>query len=117
MEKATNIDGINMTISNVDKTVQGLSFYTNKQIMFLPVNVADNFNNLVAYDASECSITKISRVNFVGLGRLRSLALVGNQIEKIYIETFEDLKNLEILWLCKNNSKYNRFYLFNTDFL
>ena len=95
-----------MTISNVDSSIRGLSFYTNKKIMFLPVNVAESFNNLIAYDASECSITIISRENFAGMEHLRSLALVGNQIEKIYSDVFEGLENLEHLWMCKN-SKYD----------
>lgn len=101
MEKITKIDGMDATIAETNYSILGLSFYTNKKVFYLPVDVAERFPNLVAYDASECAIKKISKANFVGLEKLRSLALVENHIEKIYSNTFEDLVELEYLWLCK----------------
>jgi hypothetical protein len=101
MEKTTRIDGKYVSIASKNDSILGLSFYTNKNIFYLPVYLAGSFPNLIAYDGSECSIREISKANFAGLTNLKSLALVENEIVKIFSNTFEDLVELEYLWLCE----------------
>jgi Leucine-rich repeat (LRR) protein len=95
----------------------------NKKIFYLPDKIGDAYPNLIIVRAGNCSITAISRQNFKGLTKLKSVLLHHNQIkevengafkglielknvhlsynqiEKILSETFEGLKILEILSL------------------
>ena len=102
MRTSTIIDESNVKISTFDDTVHGLTFYSNIKILFLPVEVSKKFPNLIAFSADETSIRDLSKENFRGLQNLQSLSLVNNKIERIYSDTFKDLKSLEILWLGKN---------------
>lgn len=99
MKSKIIIDEYNETISTKDDAILALSFYTNKKIQYLPVKVAESFPNLIAYGADNTSVKEISKENFKGLTKLRTLGLIGTEIEKIYSDTFEDLVNVEVLWL------------------
>jgi hypothetical protein len=94
---------VNTTINSPGKTigrketVPGLSFWFNKKIFYLPINVSESFPNLVVYGANGCSVKTISKVNFRGLKKLIRLDLGYNEIAFIPDDTFEDLKALE--WL------------------
>lgn len=101
MQQASRIRGQNVVISSVDDSILGLTFLGNKNIRYLPINVAGSFPNLIAYGASDTSISEIWKDNFKNLRQLRALSLFKNQIEIIFSDTFEDLKNLEFLWLGK----------------
>lgn len=84
-----------------DDRVEGLYFWKNKKIRFLPEKVAERFPHLLMYAAWECSLTEISKSNFRSLARLTFLGLSQNQIEKIAGNTFEDLASLEHLFLSR----------------
>jgi Leucine rich repeat len=99
MTIATRIDRKETIISTRDDSVEALTFERNKQIFVLPENVNKAFSNLWAYDASFCSVQEICHNNFDGLTNLHYLKLDENQIEKIFSDTFEDLKMLEFLSL------------------
>lgn len=101
MEDITSIKEPDMTISNFDVAVQGLAFYDNPKIFFLPIYVVENFPNLKMYWANNCSLKVISYQNFKGLRKLTVLKLNANQIEKINSDTFNDFVNLEELDLSK----------------
>jgi Leucine rich repeat len=106
MDKMTTIDSKETTIGltpwNRNETFEGLSFWTNKKIKFLPIQVSEKFPNLLGYQASHCSITEISKKNFEGLTKLKLLHLINNKIEKILSDTFEDLVELTNVTLGKN---------------
>lgn len=76
----------------------------NKKIKFLPENPADSFPSLLIYDARNCLIERISKANFKGLSSLKRVFLQQNEIQQIDYNTFEDLKQLKTLELCKKNN-------------
>lgn len=117
MEDTTSINQRGFTILSSDDSVQGLRFTGNEKILFLPVQVGANFPNLLAYAARGCSIKIITKTNFEGLSKLRSLFLWYNEIEKISSDTFKDLKDLELLWLGKKNATCLMIFNFSTNFL
>lgn len=100
-----NIPGSNLATAK-DEEVAGLTMSLNSRIQFLPENLHDVFPNLMAFSASYCSLTIISRENFRQLYELRELHLDFNQIEKVEMNTFEDLTKLRVITLSKT------FYLF-----
>ena len=97
MDESTSISSSGVEIANKDESVGGLWFKSNKKIFNLPENVNKKFPNLIGYDAEKCSLSAITKSNFVGLKSLRSLDLEDNQIRKISFDTFEDLYSLERL--------------------
>ena len=101
MDKTTEINSADTTIASRDESVEGLYFYNNKNIKFLPIEVSEKFPNLLGLGARDCSLTTISKANFKGLSKLRYLSLAQNRIEKIRSDVFEDLVALEHLYLCE----------------
>lgn len=99
MKKETAIDRPGTRISMKDLTVLGINFRSNKKINFLPIEIGDSFSHLVGYFAYNCSITRIVKINFKGLSELKLLSLSFNQIKKISSDTFDDLTDLEVLFL------------------
>jgi hypothetical protein len=108
MQKYTEIDDPYEKISTMDAKMQGLTFYGNKHVEYLPVGVSKNFPALVAYSAVRCSITAISKKNFRGLKNLLSLSLSRNYIETIFADTFDDLEQVEIILLGELNFQHHR---------
>lgn len=88
-------------LSASDFNVGGLSLYGNKNVHYLLENVGANFPNLLGYDAGDCAIKSIERINFQDLLKLRELMLQDNQLETIESDTFKDLIKLERLHLRK----------------
>jgi Leucine rich repeat len=101
MKETTVINAADMRIATNDESVERLMFTGNKKIAFLPIQVAEVFPNLEKYKASACSVKEIAKKNFAGLNKLKNLHLRGNQIEKIYSNTFEGLTSLIKLKLRK----------------
>lgn len=102
MQKVTIINLPGTTIAgNINDRIQALTLAQNEKISYLPEQVNEKFSNLLVYGAQYCSLTSISRRNFLSLTYLRGLYLEGNQIKKISSETFDDLISLEILELGK----------------
>lgn len=105
MQVRTKIDSKEFAILSTGEptnlSILGLTFYSNKQVSFLPVQVDVAFPQLVGYSAAKCSIKTISKDNFKNLRNLKDLSLRCNQIETIEKDTFEDLILLEVLWLGK----------------
>jgi hypothetical protein len=101
MKFKTSIDVEGATFSAPkDDSIKALNFWYNTKIKFLPVRVAETFPSLTAYMAAGCSLKKISKENFRNMDRLKLLWLQNNQITIINGNTFEDLHELEQLWLC-----------------
>lgn len=102
MDQKTSIASIGFTISSErDETVTGLYFTSNLNIFELPEKVAEKFPNLLGFAARTTSLRFIRKANLKGLSKLRELDLHNNQIEKIAIDAFEDLKSLERIYLRK----------------
>jgi Leucine rich repeat len=89
-----------------DDLTTGLRIFENRKVTHLPENVVEKFPKLKGYAAISCSVKEISQLNFKGLN-LTVLNLRDNQIEKIAIDTFKDLVNLEFLNLCKSTKIMN----------
>lgn len=85
---------------DVAPTVSNLFFSRNKNISFLPTNIAI-FPNIKMLTAEDCLLTSIRRENFSGLKNLKVLFLNNNKIKTIYSDTLEDLISLEYLSLSK----------------
>lgn len=102
MDKTTLINQTNVTIANVDDSFKGLSFEGNKNIRFLPVQVAEKIPNLLTYNARKCSVEDVSKENFKGLNKLKILHLAHNQIVVVPIDVFSDLSDLKALFLSEN---------------
>lgn len=103
MKWRTSINSKHYTISTHCNTIEALNFSDNKKISYLPVYVGENFPNLLVYDASSCTIKEISNQNFKSFRRLKQMFLENNQIEMIQNEAFDELTNLELLWLGERN--------------
>lgn len=98
--ESTTINSDETTIfAATGSDVRSMFLASNKNIFFLPVNISESFQNLLILDASDCSLTKIAKINFSYLGKLLTLNLNSNQIEKIPDNTFKDLKSLQWLHL------------------
>lgn len=108
MLTSTEIDSTDTTIEE-DETIEALDFEDNKNINFLPIDVAISFPKLKIYSAYSCSIEKIAKINFKDLKALQSLRLNENLITTIASDTFEDLTSLEVLALGEMTFNYD-FY-------
>jgi Leucine-rich repeat (LRR) protein len=102
MNDRTSIPERHVTFSSSDDRVSGLTFWKNKKIHYLPVEVSKSFPNLKFYAANDCSILAVSKRNFEGLKHLKLLVLNQNQIETIENKTFEGLTSLEGIRLSKH---------------
>lgn len=101
MHNFTRIEEDNVEILNVNDSIGALTFVGNVKIFYLPVKVAESFPNLFFYQAYSNAVRELSKKNFRKLSKLRALYLPYNQIETVRSDAFEDLVNLEIIWLGK----------------
>jgi Leucine rich repeat len=102
MEEKTSIPKTGVKFSDTrEDSIQGLIFNSNKNIFYLPERTGKKFVSLLFYEAVDCSISSISKVNFDGLKNLKRLNLERNTIQKISSDTFSELARLEILILSK----------------
>lgn len=93
-----------VTSPQVDEVITGVSFWHNRKVQFLPLNVGKTYPNLIGYMPEACSLTSISRVHFQNMTNLRALWLNENQIEQINGDTFSDLPKLEWIRLGRKPS-------------
>jgi hypothetical protein len=73
MDDTTVIAEQNLIIATRDGSINSLRFSENKNILYLPVQVSENFPRLLTYSASNCSIKQVSKENFAGLKNLIAL--------------------------------------------
>lgn len=97
------ISSADVTISGHAST-NGLTFGRNKNILFLPIELASSFPNLIAYTASNNFVSSIGKQHFENLRMLKELRLNENQIEVVARDTFEDLISLQ--WLNLGERKF-----------
>lgn len=102
MDQTTAITSDTVKISDArEESISKLWFDHNSKIFFLPIEIHEKFPNLIQINAFNCSISTISKSNFVKLSKLRILYLENNKIEKIDSDTFDDLISLEEIDLSK----------------
>jgi Leucine-rich repeat (LRR) protein len=101
MQNTTVIDEKDVKISPRDESINGLLFKLNIKIKFLPIEVDQTFPNLFVYNCEDCWLKEISKENFAGLTKLKSLDLGYNFIENVNGNYFKELVSLEQLYLRK----------------
>lgn len=104
LNNATSIDTTNSSFSGVrDDSVREINLAHNKKINFLPIRVNDKYPELRSYDAANCSVKTIAKLNFERMVNLKYLKLSSNEIETLDSDTFEDLANINYLSIGKNS--------------
>lgn len=83
-----------------------------QNVDFLPVLVHEKFPMLEEYRVINTAVPKISKKNFEKMYKLERLFLNRNEIEVIRSDTFEDLINLQFMWICTYEDK-SIFFKFN----
>lgn len=86
-----------------NKRVRGLSFLDNKNVKFLPQDIAQAFPNLIELSAFNTSIKNIPNNALKNLPKLRSLNLMSSELSSIDPHAFDELPSLENLDLSSNN--------------
>ena len=90
---------------DLNLSIQGFSIEDNKEVKFLPENIAESFPGLMVYQVFSCSIKTVNGDHFKGLNKLESLDLARNEIESIDGDSFKDLTKLVYLFLYHNKIK------------
>ena len=103
--KEATVEGSTFDDSYLNSKTQSLSFKNNKEVKFLPKNIAKTFPNLIEFNAKNSSLKKVDPETFKNLDKLKLLDLSSNEIESIDPETFTDLTSLEELDLSDNDIK------------
>lgn len=97
---STIIDSRDFSISNAPGyEVLHLHIRETPSVAFLPILTCFKFPNLESYQADNCNIGEISKMNFVSLESLLEINLAGNRIEMVPKNTFEGLDVLETIFL------------------
>ena len=86
-------------------SIQAFSIKDNKEVKFLPENIAESFPGLILYQVSNCSIRTVNGKHFKSLNELIILELQRNEIETIDGNSFKNLTKLEYLGLNSNKIK------------
>ena len=86
-------------------SVQRFDIDDNKEVKFLPENIAESFPALTVYQVLSCSIRFVHGKHFKGLNQLENINLARNEIESIDEDSFQDLTKLEELFLDHNKIK------------
>ncbi|KAL7026929.1 hypothetical protein ACKWTF_005238 [Chironomus riparius] len=88
------------------KEVEVLKFDNNKNIKYLPDNIALVFPNLKEITAENSAIELILPGDFEDLNKLENIVLSGNDLKSIEPETFDGLDNLKNLDLSNNQIEF-----------
>lgn len=74
-------------------------------ISFLFLGIGKAFPNIEDLFISNAHLKFIKRENFANMGKLKLIYFLGNEIENVSVDTFEDLSGLEFLSLCGSKLK------------
>lgn len=89
-------------LNPVNENVTLLLLGNSENVEYLPQDISAAFPNLIAIDASGCSVKTIGKPNFVGLSKLRGIILNRNQLERIDEDSFDDTADLSDINLDDN---------------
>lgn len=101
VESETFIDAPDYTFETnlMHATFQKLVIANQQNVEFLPVLLHENFTIVEYYSIKNTAVQKLVKKNFEKMSQIKYLKLVRNQIEVIRSDTFEDLKNLKLIWI------------------
>lgn len=100
VKNSTSITEPDFEMSGVfDLTITGVAFMDNNKILYLPVLISEIYPNLVTFSAVGSSFTSVSKENFKNLRKVKHLRLSRNMIENLNINSFEDLAQLQEIYL------------------
>lgn len=88
--------------------VDALSYNSNLDVEYLLTGIQEIFPNLKVYDASNCAIRRVFKVNFESLHQLKTINLANNKISALNQIFYREM-SLKKLDLCK--------YVFSDIFL
>lgn len=109
MKVSTTIDDPSTRISTPkNEFVKEIDFSENKKILFLPIEVVAQFPNLTAFIGDKCSIKELKKEIFQNFKDLQYISLRGNQIERIYEDSFAGSFSLNTIDL---RMKVNVFFI------
>ena len=110
------IDGEGVFV-DVDPNQLILAFHirNNKEVKFLPENIAESFPLLTEYHVTNCSIRTVTGKHFKVLNNLWILSLEDNEIESIDGDSFKDLTKLGSISLKSNKIKTIPGHLFTNN--
>lgn len=77
-----------------------------KELKFIPRDLIRWFPNLLDVTIINCGIEKVSREDFIGLGKLKVLNLSHNKLTSLPDDLFADMKNIEEIYFDPNNIKF-----------
>lgn len=83
---------------------QGIYFERSKDVKYLPEKLAEKFPDLLAMQVIHCEVKTVQKKHFANLKKLFYLSLFENKIEAISNDAFDDLPELEILYLSNNEN-------------
>lgn len=96
-----------------DTKVLGFLVSNEKYVKFVPMNVAEKYPNLIAFEIYNSSLTSISRQTLSKLHSLLYFNVGGNQITMIESQAFQYQTRLELLDLARNQIEHVHSQLFN----
>lgn len=102
IEKQKIDDAFATVSSTSNSTVEAFDIRHEKEVSFIPMQIANKFPGLVVFHINNCSIKSIGAKDLKGLKRLRILHMPRNEIGTIDKDAFKDLFKLE--WLCLNSN-------------
>lgn len=105
-EQKINDEGFAIVPSKFGEEVKIFEVFWNREVEFLPEQIAKTFPNLIRYHVILCAIKRVDEKHFHGLLRLESLELKQNEVETIASDSFKDLKKLKHLDLKYNKIKF-----------
>jgi Leucine-rich repeat (LRR) protein len=114
--EATAINS-NTTRVKSEYNATAITFYSNKNISYLPIETGKVFPSLLLVQATYCNLKQISPENFAGMVNVIRLWLSGNKIEDIPPKTFKGLVSLVDLDLRESKSFLVLDRVFRLQFL
>ena len=99
---------INTERFDVETSRESKAFWikNNKEVKFLPGNIAKSFPQLIVYAVHDCGIKILNARHFKSLRKLEALNLGGNEIDTVVVDSFEDLTELVYLGLHYNKIQF-----------
>lgn len=102
--QAIEVEGTVIRSTPDSNTVEGVNIERNKDVKFIPDNLARTFPELTVLQVQFCGVKSIQAKHFENLRKLVYLSLFGNEIETIGSGAFSDLASLQTLYLSNNEN-------------
>lgn len=80
-----------------DEHVHGINFSNNSKVLFLPEDLHEKFPSLLMYEARNCKVRSLNKLNFEKLTKLTAVDLSYNFIAHIPKDLFEDSLGIHVI--------------------